>query len=500
MSSYWVERQERAKQKLTDKGIDKINEILKKYYQTCMRSVIGDFEAVYDKFLATKEEGKEQSPATLYSLDKYWQMQGHLKDELQKLGDKEAELLSKEFTEQYMSIYKAAALPSNKSFSTINKSFARQMINQIWCADGKTWSQRIWGNIARLQETLNESLISCVVTGKKTTELKKQLQERFGVSYRQANTLVRTEMSNIANQAAKQKYQDSGLTKYEFLGREETDGCGHSPDCHKLDGQIFLLAEMKVGVNAPPMHPNCRCSIAPVVFEDKEETMKEITEKDELKTRRCISCGKEIKKGKGRLDSDFLCDECQGRERKVKHSSFNYVGAVNPKTGKQEKMTWDDYMELYPEKFYDTHCTICGKKTDSGVICDECKKKVLSASFVTAFKKRGTSDSDIIANFLNQPYEDGYEYPKPAKKRAEAHYGTYEILRKKAETPYQKRKLKKMYDEGTLGKHVGHCIDCGEIYFKESTKANASLRCEKCKIEHRKKQKRESARLRRAKK
>ena len=281
MASYWVQRHERAKQKLTDKGINKINKQLKKYYQTCMNSVIKDFEATYDKFLAAVADGKEPTPAWLYSMDKYWQMKGQLKQELQKLGDKEAALLSKEFTEQYMSIYEASALPSDKSFSKIDKSLAVQMINQIWCADGKTWSQRIWGNIDRLQETLNESLINCVVTGKKTTELKRLLQERFGVSYRRANTLVRTEMSNIQNQAARQKYLDSGLTKYEFLGRKEGSGCGHSPDCHKLDGKKFLLVDMEVGRNAPPMHPNCRCSIAPVVFEEEEmNEEKKVTDTD----------------------------------------------------------------------------------------------------------------------------------------------------------------------------------------------------------------------------
>ena len=138
------------------------------------------------------------------------------------------------------------------------------MINTSWLPDGKNFSDRVWDNTAKLTETLNEQLVHCVITGKKTTELKKLLQERFNVSYNQANTLVRTEIAHIQTQAAAQRYKDYGLEYYEFLGREG-DSCGHEPDCHDLNGKKFLLTEMKVGENAPPIHPNCRCCIIPVV-------------------------------------------------------------------------------------------------------------------------------------------------------------------------------------------------------------------------------------------
>ena len=136
------------------------------------------------------------------------------------------------------------------------------MINSVWLADGKTFSQRVWGNIDKLTETLNDKLIECVVSGKKPTELKRMLMERFNVSYSQANTLVRTETANIQTEAAAQRYKDCGIEKYEFLGREEHDiGC----KCKELNGKVFLLSEKKAGVNAPPMHPNCRCCIIPVI-------------------------------------------------------------------------------------------------------------------------------------------------------------------------------------------------------------------------------------------
>lgn len=270
MSTYWEERITKSKDSIARKSEKEIKKQLRKYYQNAMKRTIEDFEATYDKLQSAIEDGREPTPADLYKLDKYWLMQGQLKKELQKLGDKEVELLSREFEKEWEDIYYDTAFPTEMSFGIASSSNAAQMINSVWVADGKTWSDRVWGNIDTLADTLNEQLINCVVTGKKTTELKKLLQERFGVSYGRANTLVSTEISHIQTQAAAQRYQDAGITKYKFLGRDEHDiGC----DCKKLDGKIFLYSEMVTGKNAPPLHPNCRCTIVPVIEDTPKEKL-----------------------------------------------------------------------------------------------------------------------------------------------------------------------------------------------------------------------------------
>lgn len=265
MNDYWINRQDKAKKAIADKSIKDIDKQLKKYYKVAMKRTITDFEATYNKLLETVADGKEPTPADLYKLDSYWKMQAQLKNELQKLGDKEVALLSREFENEWRDIYNSISLPSNAAFSTVSADNAKAMINEVWLADGKNFSQRIWSNTDKLVDTLNEKLMECVVTGKKTTELKNLLQERFNVSYNQANMLVRTEAAHIETQAAAQRYKDYGLTKYEYLGRDEHDiGC----KCKELNGKVFYYSEMKAGVNAPPMHPNCRCAIIPVIDDE----------------------------------------------------------------------------------------------------------------------------------------------------------------------------------------------------------------------------------------
>jgi SPP1 gp7 family putative phage head morphogenesis protein len=56
----------------------------------------------------------------------------------------------------------------------------------------------------------------------------------------------------------------NGFDKYEFIANS---GCCEV--CGKLNGQHFPISELEIGVNAPPMHEGCRCSIA--AYSDREE-------------------------------------------------------------------------------------------------------------------------------------------------------------------------------------------------------------------------------------
>ena len=255
---------------IADKTIADIEKQLSKYYEQSMRSTIADFEATYNRLLEAVADGREPTPADLYKLDSYWKMQGQLRNELERLGNREIALLSREFEREWINIYKGIHLPSDSAFSTLSIDSAKAMINASWLADGKTFSQRIWKNVEHLVDTLNEQLIHCVVTGKNTSQLKQLLQERFNVSYKQADMLVRTEVTHIETAAAAQRYKDYGLEKYEFLGRDNHEKelkC----DCKRLNGKQFFYHEMKTGENAPPMHPNCRCTIIPVIDDEDLE-------------------------------------------------------------------------------------------------------------------------------------------------------------------------------------------------------------------------------------
>lgn len=258
MSQYWQDRETDALNKVSNKTIRQTEKQLTKYYSDVMTRTLADFEAVYNKILTTVGEGKEPTPADLYRLDTYWQHQAQVRAELNKLGEKQIALLSKQFELNFFDVYFAVGTVGEVAFSTIDKPLVQQMINSVWCADGKSWSQRIWKNTELLAETLNEELIHCVASGKKPTELKKLLQNRFDVSYQNADMLVRTEIAHIQAQAALKRYEDAGVLEVQVWASEDERRC---ENCGKLHKKKYLITE-----HVPiPNHPNCRCNVVPVV-------------------------------------------------------------------------------------------------------------------------------------------------------------------------------------------------------------------------------------------
>lgn len=256
--AYWQDRMAQAQGELTKKTVAQTQKQLAKYYEQTSKKVIDDFVATYEKILRATEDGKAPTPADLYKLDKYWAAQAQMRVELEKLGRKEIAALTKAFERDFFEIYYSIGIEGGKPFNTIDKKAVAQMIQQIWCADGKSWSARVWENTEELAATLNEELIHTVAAGKKTTDLKNLLQERFSVSYSRADSLVRTELAHIQTQAAEQRYKDYGIEQVEVWADEDERRC---EICGKLHQKKYLLGE----AIPIPAHPNCRCCIVPVV-------------------------------------------------------------------------------------------------------------------------------------------------------------------------------------------------------------------------------------------
>ena len=128
-----------------------------------------------------------------------------------------------------------------------------------------TFSDRIWMYQDMLKNELNSLLQTGLdprdnIRGKLATHLRK----RFGVSQSNAERLLITEMARVQTEAQKQSFERNGFEEYTFLALGTA-----CPICRALDGKHFKVSKMMSGTNAPPMHPNCRCSVA--AYEDSED-------------------------------------------------------------------------------------------------------------------------------------------------------------------------------------------------------------------------------------
>jgi SPP1 gp7 family putative phage head morphogenesis protein len=255
---YWSKRLLNAQEQIVNKSTKQIQEQLIKYYSDTLELTKGRYLNTYNKLLRTVGAGREPTPADLYKLDTYWQMSAQIRDELTNLGEKEIAYLNKQFMNVWQDLYNNLAIKDDTNFHHIDSNIVQQMINQIWCADGKSWSQRVWHNTNKLQEALNEGLIECVVAGASPRNLKDMLITEFNVSYNNADMLVRTEIAHIQTQSTQKRYEDAGIREVYVWADKDERRCDI---CGKLHEKRFLIGEQM----PVPAHPRCRCRILPVI-------------------------------------------------------------------------------------------------------------------------------------------------------------------------------------------------------------------------------------------
>lgn len=145
-----------------------------------------------------------------------------------------------------------------------NEKAAHAVVNASF--KNATYSDRIWMYQGMLKAELDSLLKTGLIQGKHPTELARHLQKRFGVSAYNANRLMVTELARVQTEAQKQSFIRNGFTQYTFLAIGTA-----CETCRALDEKHFDINKMMPGENAPPMHPNCRCSVAAYMDDESYE-------------------------------------------------------------------------------------------------------------------------------------------------------------------------------------------------------------------------------------
>lgn len=154
-----------------------------------------------------------------------------------------------------------------KANAIVNGSFQVAKIG-----NKSTFSDRIWQYQDLMREDLGKLLQQGLIQGKNPRAIAKDLKKYWygndpktggGATYCMER-LMRTELARVQTEAQKQSFIRNGFEHYEFIAN---GGC--CPACAAKSGKHFRVDKMLPGENAPPMHPNCRCSTA--AWEDSEE-------------------------------------------------------------------------------------------------------------------------------------------------------------------------------------------------------------------------------------
>ena len=145
---------------------------------------------------------------------------------------------------------------------TDNAEMAHSIVNASF--HNATFSDRIWMHQDVLKNQLSSLLQTGLIQGRNPRQLAVELRKYFNVGIGNSERLMRTELARVQTAAQKRSFEKNGFEEYEFIANGTA-----CEKCAGLDGQHFKIAKMMPGTNAPPMHPNCRCSTA--AYQDSAE-------------------------------------------------------------------------------------------------------------------------------------------------------------------------------------------------------------------------------------
>lgn len=154
----------------------------------------------------------------------------------------------------------------------------KTVLDRPW--SGANFSQRLWSNTDKLAQTVKQEIVNGMIQGINLQTMIKRVSERFETAKKNdVERLLRTEVNYTLNQATLDGYKEAGIEKYEFSATLDSRT---SQICSELNGEIFEIKKIAVGLNYPPMHPRCRSTTIPIVDYESlaKQGREEIGEKD----------------------------------------------------------------------------------------------------------------------------------------------------------------------------------------------------------------------------
>ena len=121
--------------------------------------------------------------------------------------------------------------------------------------EGKSYSQRIWHNTDQLAERLSELFTAQQMSGMRERDMEQALMKEFNVGAYYARRLIRTEANYFHNKTKLDEWKQRGSKQYQLVAVLDMRT---STICRNIDGKVYEVAKASVGVNYPPLHPNCR--------------------------------------------------------------------------------------------------------------------------------------------------------------------------------------------------------------------------------------------------
>lgn len=156
----------------------------------------------------------------------------------------------------------AEAMGFGRSFYSMDSDAVRRFVDTVWTGN-TSYSQRIWDNTETLASYVAQDMSKALARGDSYQRIAKALEKRFvDVPQSSLMRLVYTEGTYVSRMAQVEELKREGFDSYTIEVVHDKRAC---EECEGVNGSTFRFEDMQVGVNFPPLHPYCRCQIAPAV-------------------------------------------------------------------------------------------------------------------------------------------------------------------------------------------------------------------------------------------
>lgn len=156
----------------------------------------------------------------------------------------------------------AEAMGFGRAFYNMDSDAVRRFVDTVWTGN-TSYSQRIWDNTETLASYVAQDMAKAFARGDSYQRIAKALEKRFvDVPQSSLMRLVYTEGTYVSRMAQVEELKREGFEEYKIEAVHDGRTC---EQCHGVEGKTFRFEDMQVGVNFPPIHPYCRCQIAPAV-------------------------------------------------------------------------------------------------------------------------------------------------------------------------------------------------------------------------------------------
>lgn len=294
-SSYFEKRSERRMKKMHDKATKCMSKVNKAYDDSLERlkkeidHIMSDYSPTekidYDKYKEllqiynttkdkrVKAEAKRliKENSASYRIQRKEALSKAIEIEKLKQVDSQLSLGGKHLKNVYSSVL------NDLGGARVSEKYLNEVLNHEWA--GSNFSKRVWHNQDVLAKSLESNLLQSFASGKSNKQITDELEYHTNLGRYAANRLIRTETSYMVNSADLESSKQRGIKAKKFQANLDKRT---SKICREHNQKVILIDDIKIGVNAPPLHPFCRSFLSDVLegwdYETEEELMALVTE------------------------------------------------------------------------------------------------------------------------------------------------------------------------------------------------------------------------------